>query len=293
MAWEHSHFSGARWIGGPLPSLGDPPHWVGNWDRTLGLENSLSRLTFLSLFVLASLCLSISLFLSVFLLFSRSFSSVSLCLFFLVAEQLSPGPLSLRRPGKCSPSAAPGSGPYSFAWLINSGCRGPGNPAEPRGLVGWAGGPRAGTMCPWGGVSGMGGHHIPGMPSQPVCPPGRVFVGKVACGRGRPGQCPPGINSQGPRGLVPPPVSRLLCLSRPCWLCSIPAGLQLVSGGTPSSSSFQNLPTSLCSSGLALITREVAPAHPLKSPPSPSVASPTHGALNDRNLWSPSSRGQK
>lgn len=223
MAWEHPHFSGARWIGGPLPSLGDPPHWVGNWDRTLGLENSLSLLTFLSLFVLASLCLSISLFLSVFPLFSLSFSSVSLCLFFLVAEQLSPGPLSLRRPGKCSPSAAPGSGPYSFAWLINSGCRGPGNPAEPRaGGMGRRAQGRYNVSLGWGQRHGWPSHS---WDAKPAC----LSTGKSLCGQsglweGKTRSVPTWDQFQrpsrpgSPTCLPPPlPLSPLLALLHPCW----------------------------------------------------------------------------
>lgn len=119
---------------------------------------------------------------------------------------------------------------------------------------------------------------------------GREFVGKVACGRGRPGQCPPGIHSHGPRGLVLPPASRLPCLSRPRWLWP-----SARSGGMPSSSSFQNLPTPLSSSGLALITREGVPAHPLKPPPSCSLVPvlTCSWALDDRDVWPHSSRGRR
>lgn len=130
--WEHPHFSRARSI--LLPSLGDPPH---------GLETGTEYLGWRILCLCVSVHLSVSLcpcfFLSVcpspslHVSPSLSLSSVSLCLFFLVAEQLSPGPLNLRRQGIVGPSAAPGSGPYSFPGLINSECRGPGNPAEPRG----------------------------------------------------------------------------------------------------------------------------------------------------------------
>lgn len=87
--WEHPHFSGARSI--LLPSLGDPPHGVGNGNRIFGVENSLSLFIFLSLPVLVSLCLSVALSFSACFLFSPSRSPPSLCFFFLVAEQLSPG----------------------------------------------------------------------------------------------------------------------------------------------------------------------------------------------------------
>lgn len=40
-------------------------------------------------------------------------------------------------------------------------------------------------MRPWGGVSGMGGHRIPGMPSQPV----GLYLWELSLGLGTLGPC--------------------------------------------------------------------------------------------------------
>ena len=65
----------------------------------------------------------------------------------LSAEQPPPGPLNGELWEARAPPQGPGPWLYSFPWLINSECHGPGNPAA-EGLEGRAGGPGANITSP-------------------------------------------------------------------------------------------------------------------------------------------------